>query len=210
REGGFGVDLELMHVDRLAEELLDRLDHAGMGAERAEGFVIEMRGKGGARRAALLAPNLGPVGVVDANRLAREIIHFLGAEQLGQKQPAFAVEEFDLLRRQFHGVLSCGFLIVIPGRCEAPNPESRGSGFTLRVPRNDGALVTPPCQLPSVSPQSFVRRFAHAPVPRPPPLWRYRRKSARRSPRAQSRRFRGNRARRARSPSSGAYAAIAA
>src|SRR6185437_1300926 len=29
---------------------------------------------------------------------------------------------------------------VIPGRCEASNPESRDSGFTLRVPRNDGEV----------------------------------------------------------------------
>src|SRR5262249_11954611 len=29
--------------------------------------------------------------------------------------------------------------IIIPGRSAGPNPESRDSGFTLRVPRNDGA-----------------------------------------------------------------------
>src|SRR5689334_8210114 len=29
------------------------------------------------------------------------------------------------------------FGVVIPGRCAASNPESRDSGFTLRVPRND-------------------------------------------------------------------------
>ena len=101
-EGGFGVDLELVHVEFFAEDLLDRLDHARMRAEQAERLVVEMRGKGGARRAALLAPHLGPVGVVDADRLAREIGHFLGAEQLGQEQPAFAVEIVDLLLREFH------------------------------------------------------------------------------------------------------------
>ena len=46
-------------------------------AERAEGFVVEMGGKGGARRAALLAPDLRAVGVVDADRLVRQKIHFL-------------------------------------------------------------------------------------------------------------------------------------
>jgi hypothetical protein len=51
-----------------------------MGTENAERFVIEMRGKSGARRAALLAPHLGPVGVVDADGLASEIIHLLLAE----------------------------------------------------------------------------------------------------------------------------------
>src|SRR5580704_1819470 len=29
------------------------------------------------------------------------------------------------------------FPFVIPGWSEGPDPESRGSGFTLRVPRND-------------------------------------------------------------------------
>jgi hypothetical protein len=29
-------------------------------------------------------------------------------------------------------------MVVIPGRLEEPNPGSRDSGFTLRVPRNDG------------------------------------------------------------------------
>jgi hypothetical protein len=90
-----------------------------------------MRGKGGARRAALLAPHLGPVRVVDADGLAREIIHFLGAEQLRQEQPAFAVEEFDLLWRQFHGVLSCWFLFYSPlmvrsASSRVSNHEARG------------------------------------------------------------------------------------
>src|SRR6516162_5155428 len=98
------VDLELMHVDFFTEELLDRLDHAWMRAEQAERLVVEMGGKGGARRTALLAPDLGPVGVIDRNRLAREKIHFFLAEQFRQEQPALAIEELDLLRRQFHDV----------------------------------------------------------------------------------------------------------
>src|SRR5579859_69538 len=31
--------------------------------------------------------------------------------------------------------------VVIPGRCEASNPESRYSGFALRAPRNDGLCL---------------------------------------------------------------------
>src|SRR5262249_28304944 len=119
-------DLELMHVELFAKNLLDRIDHARMRAEHAERLVIEMRGKGGARRAALLAPHLGTVGVIDVDRLAGEEIDLLLAEQVGQEQPALAVEEFDLLLGQFHGCCSL-FVVVIPGR-EA-NPESRGSGF---------------------------------------------------------------------------------
>ncbi len=94
-----------MHVDLLAEDLLHRIDHARMGAEQAERLVIEMRGKGGARRAALLAPHLGALGVVDALRLARQQRDLFGAEQFGQEQPALAVEIVDLLLGQFHGFL---------------------------------------------------------------------------------------------------------
>ena len=95
-----------MHVDLLAEHLLDRIDHARMRAERAKPLIVEMGGKGGARRAALLAPDLGPVGIVDGDRLAREEVDLFLGEQLGQEQPAFAVEELDLLRREFHGIAS--------------------------------------------------------------------------------------------------------
>ena len=103
-EGRFGVDLVLVHVDLLAEDLLHRIDHARMRAEQPERLVVEMGGKGGARRAALLAPHLRALGVVDALRLARQQRHFLGAEQFRQKQPALAVEIVDLLLGQFHGV----------------------------------------------------------------------------------------------------------
>ena len=108
-EGRFGVDLVLVHVDLLAEDLLHRLDHARMRAEQPERLVVEMRGKGGARRAALLAPHLGPLGVVDAFRLARQQGHFFRAEQFRQKQPAFAVEIVDLLLGQLHGGSSSRF-----------------------------------------------------------------------------------------------------
>src|SRR5882724_7695792 len=108
-EGRFGVDLVLVHVDLLAEDLLDRIDHARMRAEQAERLIIEMRGKGGARRAALFAPHLRAVGVVDAHGLLREQGYFFRAEQLGQEQPALAVEIVDLLLGQFHGGSSFWF-----------------------------------------------------------------------------------------------------
>ncbi len=112
-EGGFGVDLELMHVDLFAEELLDRLDHARMRAEQTERLVVEMGGKGGARRAALLAPHLGAISGIDPFRLARQQSGFFRAEQIGQEQPALAVEIVDLLRRQFHGVLLVFWICVL-------------------------------------------------------------------------------------------------
>ena len=73
-----------------------------MRAEQAERFVVQMGRKGGARRAALLAPYFGAVGVVDALRLARQERHLFAAEQLRQEQPAFPVEVVDLLLGQFH------------------------------------------------------------------------------------------------------------
>jgi hypothetical protein len=80
-----------------------------MRAEQAEGLVVEMGGKGGARRAALLAPDLRTVGVVDALGLTRQEIGFLATEQLGEEQPALAVEIVDLLLRQFHEFSSLAF-----------------------------------------------------------------------------------------------------
>ena len=50
-----------------------------------------------------LAPDLGPVGVVDVERLACEEIHLLLAEQLGEEQPTLAAEELQLRVAQFHG-----------------------------------------------------------------------------------------------------------
>src|SRR5712675_3666057 len=111
-EGRFGVDLVLVHVELLAEDLLDRIDHARMRAEQAERLVIEMRGKGGARRAALFAPHLRAVVIVDAHGLLRQQGYFFRAEQLGQEQPALAVEIVDLLLGQFHGGSSFWFLIL--------------------------------------------------------------------------------------------------
>src|SRR5579871_1755509 len=77
REGGFGVDLELMHINRLAKELLDWPDHARMFAEDAKSFVIKMGGKSRARRPAFLAPDLGPLFGVDCLRLAFQERYFL-------------------------------------------------------------------------------------------------------------------------------------
>jgi hypothetical protein len=105
-EGVFGVDLVLVHVDFFAKNLLDRIDHARMGAEQAKRLVVEMGRKRGARRAALFAPDFGALLAVDRLGLVPEQFDLLRAEQLGQKQPAFGVETFNLLRREFHGISS--------------------------------------------------------------------------------------------------------
>jgi hypothetical protein len=48
-EGCFGVDLELMNVDILAEQLPQRLDQPRMACQQTERLVEGVRGKGGAR-----------------------------------------------------------------------------------------------------------------------------------------------------------------
>src|ERR1700733_15145696 len=62
-----------------------------------------MGGKGRARRAALFAPHLRPVGVVDVDRLAREQRDLFRVETFRQKQPAFAIKVVDLLLSELHG-----------------------------------------------------------------------------------------------------------
>jgi len=54
-----------------------------------------MRRKGGARRAALLAPDFRTLVGIDALRLAPKQRDFLFREQLGQEQPALFVEMRD-------------------------------------------------------------------------------------------------------------------
>src|ERR1700683_4897352 len=49
-ERGFGVELELMHVDFFAEELAERLNEARMTCQEAERLVESMGGESGARR----------------------------------------------------------------------------------------------------------------------------------------------------------------
>src|SRR4029434_6384665 len=65
-EGRLGVDFELMHVDRFAEELLERLDEAGVAAESGEGLVVGVGRKGRAWRSRLFAPDFLPVAVENA------------------------------------------------------------------------------------------------------------------------------------------------
>ena len=104
-EGGFGVDLVLMHVELFAEHLLDGLDHAGMCAEETERFIVGVCGKGRARRAALLAPDFRPLFSVDALGFLAQKIDFLGREELRQQQPAFGVKLIELFVGESHRFL---------------------------------------------------------------------------------------------------------
>src|SRR5579863_1319719 len=62
-----------------------------------------MGGKSRARRAALFAPYLRPVGVIDGDRLACEQRDLFRVEKFRQKQPAFAIKIIDLLLSELHG-----------------------------------------------------------------------------------------------------------
>src|SRR3954451_16756515 len=64
-ERRFGVELELMDVEALAEHLLERPDQSGMMGKQPEDLVELMRRKGGAWRAAFLAPDFRAVELED-------------------------------------------------------------------------------------------------------------------------------------------------
>src|SRR5689334_19990970 len=98
-----------------------------------------MRGKGRARRAALLAPDFGTVSVVDIHRLAREVRGFLFTEQLGQEQPAFAVKRFDLLGSEFHGVFSLGSCLLSPLMVRSASSRVSNHEALLAHPSRDGS-----------------------------------------------------------------------
>jgi hypothetical protein len=56
-ERGLGVELELVDVELLAEQLLERRDQPRVMREQTEDFVEIVRGERGARRARLFAPH---------------------------------------------------------------------------------------------------------------------------------------------------------
>src|SRR6266567_6557954 len=74
-----------------------------MSAQEPEALVVGVRGKGGARRARFLAPQLRPVGAVDRLGLAPQRRDLVRAEAIGQKEIAVVVERLQLLGREPHG-----------------------------------------------------------------------------------------------------------
>ena len=86
-ERHLAVDLELMHVHRLAEHLHHRLDHARMARESRERRAVHVRGEIGAHRvAALFAHVLLPVLRRRAAALRRAGPRFRPAEQAGKNR----------------------------------------------------------------------------------------------------------------------------
>ncbi len=73
-----------------------------MMAEEAKGFVVGVRGKGGARRPGLLPPHLLPVGGIDRLGLVAQDRDLLLGKAAGQKQIAFLGKLRELLGIEPH------------------------------------------------------------------------------------------------------------
>src|SRR2546422_346983 len=88
-EGHLAVDLELVHVDRLAEDLDDRLDHPRMAREPRERRAVHVRGEVRPHGvAALLADVLGAVLGIDPWHLVGQDLDLRGRELAGgRKKP---------------------------------------------------------------------------------------------------------------------------
>ena len=71
-----------------------------MAGEQAERLVVQMRGKGGARCAGFLAPDLGPLLAVDGFGLGAQDGDFVVRECFRQEKPTLAVELLELVFRQ--------------------------------------------------------------------------------------------------------------
>src|SRR5262249_58963131 len=93
-ERRLGVELELMDVDVLAEILLERTDEPRMAHQKAEHLVEGVRGKGGARRAGLLAPDLLALGFQDRFALDAQQRDLLLGEAIGDEGEALVGEGF--------------------------------------------------------------------------------------------------------------------
>ncbi len=103
-ERGFGVELELVHVDFFAEELAQRFDEPRMAGKEPERLVEGVGGKGGARGAGLLPPHLLAVELEDRLGIVAQERDLLLGEAIGKEEVALLLEVAQLARRQLHGV----------------------------------------------------------------------------------------------------------
>src|ERR1700704_1501452 len=74
-------------------------------AHHPEGFIVSVRGKGGAGRAGLLAPDLLAIGPENSVGFAAQNCHLVFGEAVREKHVALLVEGMDLLGCELHGVL---------------------------------------------------------------------------------------------------------
>ena len=102
-ERGLGVDLELVHVDVAAEDLLHGLDQARVRGEPAVRFVVRLASERGARHAAaLLAHDLLPFQLEDLVAVLAQHAHFVGREPVGKEEISVHVEGAELFGGQLH------------------------------------------------------------------------------------------------------------
>ena len=102
-KGHLAVDLELVHVQRLAQQLFHGLNHARMACQLGKGLAVHVRGKVGAHRVlALLADVVVGASAVDLGHSVAQRLCFFRCKQAGEKQVAVAVELGKLFGGKFH------------------------------------------------------------------------------------------------------------
>ena len=120
-EGRLAVDLELVDIDRPAEQLLCRPDQSWMARNLAIDIVIGMRGEVGAHLAGdALAHIFRPVLGEQRRDLALHHGDLLGTEQIGDEDIAVALELVELVLGQLHGISSCIKRGLTPRRSDRP------------------------------------------------------------------------------------------
>ena len=126
-EGGLGVDLELVDVDRPAEHLHRRLHQARVAREPPVGVAVGVDAEGGAHGAALpLAHDLGALAREDRRQRGTQHGHLLCREELRQEEKALAVQGLALPGGEHHGGRSlCAHLAHLAPTAPAPSRRRR-------------------------------------------------------------------------------------
>src|SRR5439155_25296023 len=133
------VDLELVHVHVFAEQLRDRLYHAGVARQLGERVAIHVRRKIGAHHiAGLLADVLWPALSVEPRNLVGENFDFFRLEQAGKEEIALAVEPLLLLLGELHANASSTW-----DRSCAMRSSLATSGTVYRIPSGKASRDTP-------------------------------------------------------------------
>ena len=102
-EGSLGVELELVDVNGFAEQLHQRLDQPWMLRHHLENLIEFVRGKCGARRAGLLAPDLLAIELEDVVGLGTQQRDLFLGEAIGEEDVTLFVEGLELLGTELHG-----------------------------------------------------------------------------------------------------------
>src|SRR5262249_55067430 len=109
-ESHLAVNLELVHVNRLAEELCHRLDHSRVAREPGDRSAVHVRrGIRAHGIAAFLAHVPRPLLCVERRYFVREHLDLRRREMAGKEKVAVAFEVFLLAMRELHiGSVICG------------------------------------------------------------------------------------------------------